>query len=70
MTRMMLSVLGMGAALAMGGIGGAHAQTAPTMAKNNYADKAAWLCWTGKPGDACAIDLSTTVVKADGTMCR
>jgi hypothetical protein len=65
MTRMMLSVLGMGAALAMAGAG-AHAQ-APAMAKNNYADKATWLCWTGKPGDACAIDLTTTVVKADGS---
>jgi hypothetical protein len=65
MTRMMLSVLGSVAALAMGAAG-AQAQTAPT-GKNNYADKATWLCWTGKPGDACAIDLTTTVVKADGS---
>ena len=68
MTRMMLSVLGSVAALAMGAAGGAQAQApGPTTAKNNYADKATWLCWTGKPGDACAIDLTTTVVKADGS---
>src|SRR5579859_2830615 len=42
----------------------AHAQSA--LPKNDYANKANWLCWTGKPGDACAIDLTTTVVKADG----
>jgi hypothetical protein len=60
----MLGALGLGAALAMAGLS-AHAQG--LMAKNDYADKANWLCWTGKPGDACAIDMTTTVVKADGS---
>ena len=60
----MLGALGLSAALAMAGLS-AHAQGA--MPKNDYANKANWLCWTGKPGDACAIDLTTTVVKADGT---
>ncbi|MGZ3403603.1 MAG: DUF3089 domain-containing protein [Phenylobacterium sp.] len=64
MTRKMLGVLALGATVAMAGFS-APAQAQP--AKNNYADKAAWLCWTGKPGDACAIDLTTTVVKADGS---
>ena len=41
----------------------ARAQPAP----NNYGEPAAWLCWPGKAGDACAIDLTTTVVKADGS---
>src|SRR3978361_1929027 len=65
MTRKMLAALALGAALAMADAS-AHAQTA-TYPKNDYANKANWLCWTGKPGDACAIDLTTTVVKADGS---
>lgn len=68
MTRKMLGALGLGAVLAMSGAiagFGAHAQT--PLPKNDYADKGSWLCWTGKPGDACAIDLTTTVVKADGS---
>jgi hypothetical protein len=64
MTRKMLAALGLSAALAMTGVA-AHAQTA--YPKNDYANKANWLCWTGKPGDACAVDLTTTVVKADGS---
>ena len=43
----------------------AGAQTA--LPKNDYAKPEAWLCWPGKAGDACAIDLSTTVVNADGS---
>ena len=31
----------------------------------SYSNKAAWLCWPGR-ADACASDLTTTVVKADG----
>ncbi|WP_374472404.1 DUF3089 domain-containing protein [Phenylobacterium sp.] len=52
--------------LATGFAGAAQAQTAAP-AKNDYADKANWLCYPGKADDACAIDLTTTVVKADGT---
>jgi hypothetical protein len=53
----------------------AMAQPAPSAAPaaeptayppNDYADKATWLCWPGRD-DACASDLTTTVVKADGT---
>jgi DUF3089 family protein len=68
MTRKMLGALGLSAAFVLSGAlagGVAHAQTA--YPKNDYANKANWLCWTGKPGDACAVDLTTTVVKADGS---
>ncbi len=64
MTGKMLGALALAGAIAAAG--GAHAQTA-AYPKNDYANKANWLCWTGKPGDACAVDLTTTVVKADGT---
>jgi hypothetical protein len=33
---------------------------------NDYGDKANWLCWPGR-ADACAADLTTTVIKADGS---
>jgi|HubBroStandDraft_1064217.scaffolds.fasta_scaffold18265_2 hypothetical protein len=33
---------------------------------NDYSDKASWLCWPGRD-DACASDLTTTVVRADGS---
>ncbi len=70
MTRKMLGALALGATIAMAGAA-AHAQApaqgAVTYPKNDYANKANWLCWTGKPGDACAIDLTTTVIKADGS---
>jgi hypothetical protein len=65
MTRKMLAALGLGAALAMSAAS-AHAQTT-AYPKNDYANKANWLCWTGKPGDACAVDLTTTVIRGDGT---
>jgi hypothetical protein len=42
------------------------AAPAPTFAPNDYGDKANWLCWPGRD-DACASDLTTTVVKADGS---
>jgi hypothetical protein len=32
----------------------------------NYADRANWLCWPGR-NDACAADLTTTVVRADSS---
>ena len=60
-------------AVAVGGLallgGAALAQPAPppgNIAPNDYADQANWLCWPGRD-DACAADLTTTVVKADGT---
>jgi hypothetical protein len=67
MTRKLLAALGMSAGLAMTGFAAQAQAPANALPKNDYANKAAWLCWTGKPGDACAIDLTTTVIKADGT---
>jgi len=63
MTRKMLAALSLGVSLAMAG---AHV-SAQALPKNDYGDKGNWLCWTGKPGDACAIDLTTTVIKGDGS---
>lgn len=37
---------------------------------NDYQDPASWLCRPGVKGDACDVDLTTTVIAADGTMTR
>ena len=37
---------------------------------NDYADENNWLCRPGRKGDACDVDLTTTVVAADGTLTR
>lgn len=63
MTRRMLAALAVGTVLGIGA-GQAHAQ-AP--AKNDYSKPDAWLCWPGKAGDACSVDMTATVVKADGS---
>ena len=44
----------------------AGAVPSPDFGPNDYGDKANWLCWPGRD-DACASDLTTTVVKADGS---
>jgi MFS family permease len=38
--------------------------------KNDYSDGTTWLCRPNRGPDACAVDLSTTVIKADGTLTR
>ena len=56
------------AALAAGALAlAAMAQPAfaQTPARNDYADKAAWLCWPGRT-DACSGDNTTTVITAQG----
>jgi hypothetical protein len=55
-----------GVALAVGLAGSAAAQ-APALTKTDYSKPDTWLCWPGKAGDACAVDLTTTVVNADGS---
>lgn len=35
--------------------------------RTDYGNKANWLCWPGKGDDACAVNLDTTVIKADGS---
>jgi len=44
--------------------GSVNAQEA---APNDYADASTWLCRPGQQ-DACAVDLSTTIVGADGSL--
>ncbi|HJU41836.1 MAG TPA: DUF3089 domain-containing protein, partial [Vicinamibacterales bacterium] len=39
-------------------------------APNDYADEKNWLCRPGRKGDACDVDLTTTLVAADGTLTR
>lgn len=67
MSRKMLAGLTLGAAAMMAamGVSTASGQDAPPP-RNDYSDKASWLCWPGRE-DACAIDNSTTIVKADGS---
>ena len=38
-------------------------------AQNDYGDAKSWLCRPGRQ-DACAVDMSTTIVAADGTLTR
>jgi len=40
------------------------------MKPNDYRDEKSWLCRPGRKGDACDVDLTTTVIAADGTMTR
>jgi len=47
----------------------AFAQTAEAPKPNDYSADASWLCRPGKK-DACAVDLNTTIVKADGSFAR
>jgi len=43
--------------------------TAPATQPNDYSDGKNWLCRPGRQ-DACAVDLTTTIVKADGSLSR
>ena len=47
----------------------AFAQTAEAPKPNDYSADASWLCRPGNK-DACAVDLTTTIVKADGSFAR
>src|SRR5688572_25603063 len=46
------------------------APPAADLKPNDYADEANGLCRPGRKGDACDVDLTTTVITADGTMTR
>ncbi|MCR5877913.1 DUF3089 domain-containing protein [Phenylobacterium sp. J367] len=43
---------------------------APAPAANDYAKDETWLCRPGRSGDACDIDLTATIVEANGTLKR
>ena len=45
------------------------AADAPAARPNDYSDGATWLCRPGRQ-DACAVDLTATVIASDGTMTR
>jgi hypothetical protein len=61
---MTLRRLALGAVTSLLWVGSGAAQT-----PNDYGDAASWLCRPGRQ-DACAVDLTTTVVAADGRMTR
>jgi hypothetical protein len=66
MALKVLAALGLSAGLMV--VAGAAAAQTQGLPKNDYGDKASWLCRPDKTvGNACKVDLSTTVVKADGT---
>lgn len=46
------------------------APPAAAMTPNDYGDEKSWLCRPGRKGDACDVDLTTTVIAADGSMTR
>ncbi|MFZ5670400.1 MAG: DUF3089 domain-containing protein [Pseudomonadota bacterium] len=66
MTGSRIAGMGAAAAIALALTGAARGQT-PAAAPNDYARPEAWLCLPGR-ADACADDLSVTVVAADGTL--
>ena len=45
------------------------AQTPAAATHNDYSKSENWLCWPGR-ADACAIDNTATVVKADGSVAK
>lgn len=65
MIRTLVSAAALGVGLMLAA-GAATAQTAAP-ARADYANKANWLCYPGKADDACSIDLTTTIINADGT---
>jgi pimeloyl-ACP methyl ester carboxylesterase len=48
----------------------AQPAAAAPLQPHDYKDDTSWLCRPGRKGDACDVDLTTTVVAADGTLTR
>jgi hypothetical protein len=67
MFRKFLAAAALGGALLVAGQALAQPAAPPAYPPNDYGDKTNWLCWPGRD-DACASDLTTTVIKADGTV--
>jgi hypothetical protein len=74
MKRLLFCVIAAGfvaGSISVGAQAPAAPQPAPAEIKpNDYKDDANWLCRPGRKGDACDVDLATTVVAADGTLTR
>ena len=71
---MLAAVLAAGLAVTATGVPQAQNQTtpaptAPAPAKNDYSKSESWLCRPGRQ-DACAVDLTTTIVAANGKLTR
>ena len=49
---------------------GAQPAEKATVEKNDYSKAESWLCRPDKSGDACSVDLTTTVVAPDGKLTR
>jgi pimeloyl-ACP methyl ester carboxylesterase len=70
MVRSVIAALALGLGLASAAAPGWTQPAAPVpQPKNDYADGKNWLCRPGRQ-DACAINLDTTVIAADGKMTR
>jgi hypothetical protein len=67
MLRILLLILVGGLLFAGTAFGQSQSQPATTPARNDYSDGKTWLCRPGRQ-DACAVDLSTTVVAANGKL--
>lgn len=72
-----LALIGLLGLIAAPNLVNAQAPAAPPAAPpasevepNDYTDETLWLCRPGRKGDACDVDLTTTVIAADGTMAR
>jgi hypothetical protein len=67
-------VLAAGLAMIAAGVTSAQSQTTPAVttpapAKNDYSKSDSWLCRPGRQ-DACAVDLTTTIIAANGKLKR
>ncbi len=73
MLRRFIIALALGVVVTVAEVAAAQAQTqqssaaAPRPARNDYSNANSWLCRPGRQ-DACAVDLTTTVVAADGKL--
>ena len=67
--RTSLNALFLAAAVTAPAGANAQAPVTQSVVPNDYADGAAWLCRPGRQ-DACAVDLTSTVVSADGSLSR
>jgi hypothetical protein len=74
--RHLIAVAALAAGLAVTNPVAAQSPAAPAappaaaLDKNDYSKPETWLCRPGHTDDACAIDLTTTVIAADGTMTK
>jgi hypothetical protein len=76
MTRLRLVLVAAGFVAGTIGLGAqapapsAQPAAAAEVKPNDYKDDKSWLCRPGRSGDACDVDLTTTIVAADGTLTR